>query len=201
MKVHAMLDEYVPFIVLLTALYTVAGGICVRGNLQAVVKAILLDYEARSPDLISQPTYGKLREPLLRVTALARAFPAPPAMNGNYSQTTNQLITITTAVPHRLNNGDTVLLNFTDTSGNAAPTMQRGKSFALYGPAITGRISPTSAGPRSAPGLSAPRRTGRRLPFRRSRPLVQRSQPATSTFIRRMSRRASTAAAVLRSRV
>ncbi|HEV3424457.1 MAG TPA: sodium:proton antiporter [Paraburkholderia sp.] len=31
--VHAMLEEYVPFIVLLTALYTVAGGICVRGNL------------------------------------------------------------------------------------------------------------------------------------------------------------------------
>lgn len=32
--VHAMLDEYVPFIVLLTALYTVAGGICIRGNLR-----------------------------------------------------------------------------------------------------------------------------------------------------------------------
>jgi Na+/H+ antiporter NhaD/arsenite permease-like protein len=31
--VHAMLEEYVPFIVLLTVLYTVAGGICVRGNL------------------------------------------------------------------------------------------------------------------------------------------------------------------------
>ncbi|HZZ14217.1 MAG TPA: sodium:proton antiporter [Paraburkholderia sp.] len=31
--VHAVLEEYVPFIVLLTALYTVAGGICVRGNL------------------------------------------------------------------------------------------------------------------------------------------------------------------------
>lgn len=31
--VHALLEEYVPFIVLLTALYTVAGGICVRGNL------------------------------------------------------------------------------------------------------------------------------------------------------------------------
>jgi Na+/H+ antiporter NhaD/arsenite permease-like protein len=30
---HALLDEYIPFIVLLTALYTVAGGICVRGNL------------------------------------------------------------------------------------------------------------------------------------------------------------------------
>ncbi|WP_407945258.1 sodium:proton antiporter [Paraburkholderia antibiotica] len=32
--VHAMLDEYLPFIILLTALYTVAGGICVRGNLR-----------------------------------------------------------------------------------------------------------------------------------------------------------------------
>ncbi len=31
--VHAMLAEYVPFIVLLTALFTVAGGIYVRGNL------------------------------------------------------------------------------------------------------------------------------------------------------------------------
>ncbi len=31
--VYAMLEEYIPFIVLLTALYTVAGGICVRGNL------------------------------------------------------------------------------------------------------------------------------------------------------------------------
>ena len=31
--VHAMLEEYLPFIILLTALYTVAGGICVRGNL------------------------------------------------------------------------------------------------------------------------------------------------------------------------
>ncbi|WP_248320260.1 sodium:proton antiporter [Caballeronia sp. Sq4a] len=31
--VHAMLEEYVPFIILLAALYTVAGGICVRGNL------------------------------------------------------------------------------------------------------------------------------------------------------------------------
>lgn len=31
--IHALLEEYVPFIVLLTALYTVAGGICVTGNL------------------------------------------------------------------------------------------------------------------------------------------------------------------------
>jgi len=31
--VHAMLAEYVPFIILLTALFTVAGGIYIRGNL------------------------------------------------------------------------------------------------------------------------------------------------------------------------
>ncbi len=33
MLAHAMLAEYVPFIILLAALYTVAGGVCVRGNL------------------------------------------------------------------------------------------------------------------------------------------------------------------------
>ena len=31
---HALLEEYLPFILLLTALYTVAGGIHIRGNLQ-----------------------------------------------------------------------------------------------------------------------------------------------------------------------
>ena len=33
--VHALLAEYIPFIVLLTALYTVSGGIFIRSNLQA----------------------------------------------------------------------------------------------------------------------------------------------------------------------
>jgi Na+/H+ antiporter NhaD/arsenite permease-like protein len=32
--VHALMAEYVPFVVLLTALYTVAGGIYIRGNLK-----------------------------------------------------------------------------------------------------------------------------------------------------------------------
>lgn len=96
----------------------------VRGDLQAVVQAILLDYEARSPDLISEPTYGKQLEPLERVTALARAFPAPPAVSGSYSQTTNQTITITTTSPHLLNSGAIANLVFTDTSGHPAPSSQ-----------------------------------------------------------------------------
>ena len=99
-------------------------GTGVRGNMQAVIQAILLDYEARSTNMISQPTYGKQREPLLRVTGLARAFPAPATVSGTYSQTTNQTITITTTNPHWLNSGDTAFMTFTDTSGNAAPTAQ-----------------------------------------------------------------------------
>jgi len=99
-------------------------GTGVRGNLQAVVQAILLDYEARSPDLLAQPGYGKEREPLLRVTELARAFPPPANLSGTYSETTNQTITITTTSPHLLNSGDTAYLIFADTSGNAPPTSQ-----------------------------------------------------------------------------
>ncbi len=99
-------------------------GTGARGNLKAVVRAILLDYEARSTNMISQPTYGKQREQLLCVTALARAFPAPPPVSGTYRETTNQLITVTTANPHHLNKGDTTWLKFTDTSGKAAPISQ-----------------------------------------------------------------------------
>lgn len=47
-----------------------------RGNLRAVVRAILLDEEARSDASLSSTTAGKLREPILRLTAWARAFGA-----------------------------------------------------------------------------------------------------------------------------
>jgi uncharacterized protein (DUF1800 family) len=48
----------------------------VRGNLRAVVRAVLLDDEARSDASLSSSTAGKLREPILRLTAWARAFGA-----------------------------------------------------------------------------------------------------------------------------
>jgi uncharacterized protein (DUF1800 family) len=56
-------------------------GTGTRGNLGAVVKAILTDYEARSPAMLAISSYGKLKEPLLRQTALYRAFNAQ-AVNG-----------------------------------------------------------------------------------------------------------------------
>ena len=50
-----------------------AGG--VRGDLGAVVKAILLDEEARDPRYAeNNANYGRLKEPVVRTMALARAF-------------------------------------------------------------------------------------------------------------------------------
>lgn len=47
-----------------------------RGDMKAVIKAILLDPEARDAAMLSQPAWGKLREPFLRVVNFARAFNA-----------------------------------------------------------------------------------------------------------------------------
>jgi hypothetical protein len=100
------------------------NGSGVRGDMQAVIKAILLDYEARSTAMLTQPSYGKQREPLMRVTGPARAFPSPAVVNGTYNETGDRPITITTPTAHRLNNAETVVLTFTDTSGNTPPMSQ-----------------------------------------------------------------------------
>ncbi|MEO5957797.1 MAG: DUF1800 family protein, partial [Opitutaceae bacterium] len=50
------------------------NGSGVRGDLAAVTRAILMDYEARSPAIAATASFGKLKEPLLRATALLRAF-------------------------------------------------------------------------------------------------------------------------------
>jgi uncharacterized protein (DUF1800 family) len=51
-------------------------GSGVKGNLRAVLKAILLDDEARGSASLSDAHFGKLREPMLRFVAWARAFKA-----------------------------------------------------------------------------------------------------------------------------
>ena len=51
-------------------------GTGVAGNLKAVIKAILLDTEARTPPAATDTTFGKLREPVLRFSAWARAHGA-----------------------------------------------------------------------------------------------------------------------------
>ncbi len=51
-------------------------GTGVRGNMGAVVKAILLDYEARAAAPRAAVGYGHLKEPMLRVSQVLRAFKA-----------------------------------------------------------------------------------------------------------------------------
>jgi len=53
------------------------NGSGVRGDMKAVIRAILTDYEARSMDVLGDQGYGKLREPVVRFAHLLRV--------GNYS--------------------------------------------------------------------------------------------------------------------
>ncbi len=58
----------------------------VRGNLQAVVRAILLDSEARRGHIAAPARFGKLREPVLRLSHLWRAFNASRVDGGEFGQ-------------------------------------------------------------------------------------------------------------------
>lgn len=50
------------------------NGRGVRGDLAATVAAILLDDEARGPQGLTSTTYGKLREPIMRIAQWGRTF-------------------------------------------------------------------------------------------------------------------------------
>src|SRR5215813_5101718 len=52
------------------------NGAGVRGDLGATVKSVLLDNEARDPAGLTSATFGKLREPVLRLANWMRAFGA-----------------------------------------------------------------------------------------------------------------------------
>ena len=59
------------------------NGAGARGDLAAVVRAILLDYEARSATLPGRQDYGHLREPVVRLAGLLRTLRATPR-NGRW---------------------------------------------------------------------------------------------------------------------
>lgn len=110
------------------------NGAGVRGDMKAVLKAILLDYEARHPAVVDDLSYGKQRETLLRISAAGRAFRIAP-WQGTYSQSGTQTITVTLNAgepSHRLENGDNIFLNFT--SGDPAPWIG---SYAVSGVTAT----------------------------------------------------------------
>lgn len=52
------------------------NGAGLRGDLRAVLRAVLLDTEARSSTGLTAPSWGKLREPMIRFVQWARTFNA-----------------------------------------------------------------------------------------------------------------------------
>ncbi len=68
------------------------NGDNVRGDLSAVLKAILLHPEARECEWISHHTQGKLREPILRYTTIARHFGANSNYNDHFWNLSNSFL-------------------------------------------------------------------------------------------------------------
>jgi uncharacterized protein (DUF1800 family) len=132
----------------------------VRGDLKEVVKAILLDYEARSTAMLASTTFGKQREPILRVTSPARYFLSKPVsgtftQSGTYDATNNPF-------PHRIKldiTGDLLVginewiaLNFkTLTSG--APLPPSSFSTTNWYWTRTAPTFPNGLAPRTNPSL------------------------------------------------
>jgi uncharacterized protein (DUF1800 family) len=71
------------------------NGSGVRGDLKAVWSAILLDEEARNPAGLTQSSFGRLREPMLRLVQWGRTFGITSALGswkiGDLSNTASQL--------------------------------------------------------------------------------------------------------------
>jgi uncharacterized protein (DUF1800 family) len=84
-------------------IFRVAGifndnGLGVRGDMEAVIKAILLDEEARDCSWMEDETNGKLREPIVRYTHFLKAFNAfSPA--GKYHITGYSYLDATHQIP------------------------------------------------------------------------------------------------------
>jgi uncharacterized protein (DUF1800 family) len=60
------------------------NGAGVRGDLGAVVRTILLDWEARSVEARAQAGFGHVREPLVRMVHLLRTLHAAPPADGRF---------------------------------------------------------------------------------------------------------------------
>ena len=131
-------------------------GTGTRGNLGAVVRAILTDYEARSPDLLANAAHGKLKEPLLRLTALLRGFNAS-APSGRFlglrHTVDGNFITSTTPKPAAATQIATV--NSATLPGNALTNLAQA---AMRSPTVFNFFKPDYVlpGPLAAAGLVAP---------------------------------------------
>ena len=71
------------------------NGSGVRGDMKAVIRAILTDAEARDDTQVGSTTFGKLREPVVRLVQWAKAFNVTSPTSlwpfGNVSSTANRI--------------------------------------------------------------------------------------------------------------
>jgi uncharacterized protein (DUF1800 family) len=71
------------------------NGSGVRGDMKEVIRAVLMDSEARDDSVTASQTFGKLREPVVRLVQWARAFKVTSPTNiwpfGNTSSTANRI--------------------------------------------------------------------------------------------------------------
>jgi uncharacterized protein (DUF1800 family) len=71
------------------------NGNGIRGDMKAIIRAILTDTEARSDTNITSTTFGKLREPVVRLTQWARAYNVTSPTHlwpfGNTNSTANRI--------------------------------------------------------------------------------------------------------------
>ena len=71
------------------------NGSGVRGDMKEVVRAILMDSEARDDNAVASTSFGKLREPVVRLVQWARAFKVTSPTNlwpfGNTNSTANRI--------------------------------------------------------------------------------------------------------------
>ncbi len=126
----------------------------VRGDLKEVVRAILLDYEARSTTAAADAGFGKQREPLLRLTGPARTFAASGIASSSYRELSYQQILITTPTAHKLANGDTIQLDTFVDAGSSTTNLPSvgGYSVGNITPSYS-MISTTGVVTVNAPGF------------------------------------------------
>jgi len=140
------------------------NGSGVRGDLAAVVRQILTDGEARSSTAAQASTsFGKQREPMLRLTGVARAFPST-GYTGTYTQLTGlkaNRLQLLTSTSNDFNAGFPVALNFRGNYVNppAGQTVDpyNNPTTTTYSVAATTAIAATHLDvPVVAPDLSSP---------------------------------------------
>jgi uncharacterized protein (DUF1800 family) len=103
------------------------NGAGVRGDMKAVIRAILLDAEARTSPGSLPASFGKLREPVVRFVQFHRAFNAK-MVNGNYAS----------------------LYDFTSSDSLGQNPLRAGSVFNFYSPEFA------PSGPISKAGLVGP---------------------------------------------